>query len=110
MRIPRPLQFFCAVLMSMLISNVPSAAIAQGMISTSQLAAELSREEAQANVQNFLSRDDVRNELVTRGIAPEEVSARLANLSEAELRQLSGEIQEARAGGDILITILVVVL
>lgn len=80
------------------------------MISTQELAQSLSGDEARKELNDLLSRTDVRSELVARGLQPEEVSARLASLSETEIQQLSKDIQQARAGGDILVTILIVVL
>ena len=99
-----------AVAMSLFISNVPSTVLADGMVSTSEVVAGLTREEAKADIENLLSREDVQNELEKRGVSAQEISSRLASLSAEEMRQLSGQINEARAGGDILITILVVVL
>ncbi len=110
MRFSKGLSKFVAIFMAMFISNVPSTVFAEAMISTSVVAAELTRAQAQANVENILQRTDVRAELLKRGVAPDEITSRLASLSETELRELSGQMDQARAGGDILIAILVVVL
>ncbi len=110
MRISKRLSLFVSVTMSLLLSNIPSVAFAEGMISTSVVVAELNRVEEQKNVENFLQRNDVREELIKRGVAPDEVSSRLASLSTLELRQLSAQLDQARAGGDILVTVLLVVL
>lgn len=99
-----------AFAMSLFISNVPSTVMAEGMVSTSSVVAGLTRSEAQSNIEDLLQRDDVKAELAKRGVSADEISSRLASLSAEEMRQLSGQINEARAGGDILITILVVVL
>lgn len=109
MRIPKALRLFVCVFMSLFISNVPALA-ADGMISTSSAVADLSRAQAQQNVQNFVNQGEVRSELLKRGVSPDEVTSRLASLSEAEVKQLAGQIETARAGGDILWTILIVVL
>lgn len=108
----------CAV-MSFLISPIPSVAFAvsvdsvapkQGMISTNIVLNELSRAEAEQEVRSYLQTSEVKTELLKRGLSADEITARLAALSEQEIRDLSGQVQQARAGGDILITILVVVL
>ncbi len=98
-------------------SHVPNLALAEGlvssnqrMISTSFVLAEVSRGEAEKNIQDYISKSEVQSELMKHGISAAEVNSRLASLSESELRQLAGQVQEARAGGDILVTILVVVL
>jgi hypothetical protein len=99
-----------ALFMSALMSQVPSTALAGNMIPTSSVVAELSRAELQNDIESYLQEDQVRSELAKNGVSSEEISSRLASLSELELRQLAGQVQEARAGGDILMTILIVVL
>lgn len=107
----KPFKTIGSVAMCAFISNVPSVVIASpGMIPTHVFAEEMTRTQALQNVQNYLNRTDVQQALIERGLSPEEASSRLASLSEAELRQLSGQIEQARAGGDILVTILIVVL
>lgn len=92
-------------------SNLPAVAFAdQAMISTSTVVAKMDRAQAEKDVQNFLNEENVRKALIERGVSPDEVSSRLASLSETELKQLSGQVQQARAGGDILIAILIIVL
>jgi hypothetical protein len=92
-------------------SNAPAVVLADhAMIPTSTVVENLSRAQAEQNVQTFLSQENVRKALLERGVSPDEVSSRLASLSETELRQLSGQVQQARAGGDILVAILIIVL
>lgn len=105
------------LLMSFLISPVPNLAIAETvtrsqfeMISTSELMESLNRESDQQEVKKYLLEPEVQAALIKQGLTPEEASARLATLSSAEIKQLSGQIKEARAGGDILVVILLVVL
>ena len=104
-----------AICMSVLLSNLPAIAptevlAAPQMVPTSVLVSELSREQSEIKVLEFLSRDEVKDQLVARGLAPAEVSARVAALSDQELQQLTNQMNEARYGGDILVTILLVVL
>ncbi|MGE3975408.1 MAG: PA2779 family protein [Bdellovibrionales bacterium] len=80
------------------------------MISATSVAEHLTRVQAQEKLDNFLKRTDVREQLMAYGLSAEEASKRMASLSELELRQLAGQVEEARAGGDILIAVLVVVL
>lgn len=119
MRIPKFLQLFCIGLMSLLLTNLPSVAFAEtslqsstmsGMISTQAVVENLTRAEAKQNIENYLSRSDLRQKLIDHGVSPDEVSKRLATLSDSEMRQLSGQMDQARYGGDILIAILVIVL
>ncbi len=111
MKVPKYLKLFCIALMSLMMSNIPAVAFAEAqMISTTTLVNDLTRAQTEQKLQEFLSRSDVRQKLVEKGLSPEEASLRLASLSETELRQLSNQVDQAHAGGDILIAILVVVL
>jgi len=95
--------------MSILISNAPALAM-DTMVPTNVAVADLTRAQASQQVQNFMGDDQVRTELLKRGVSPDEVNQRLANLSDVEVKQLAGQIETARAGGDILWAILIIVL
>lgn len=112
-------RFWIAVFMSFVMGYVPTYATAQGvspvatgggMITTSAVIAELSRSEMEQSVRDAVKHEEVKNALLKNGVSPDEVSQRVASLSDSELRELSGQLNQARAGGDILVTILVVVL
>ncbi len=64
------------------------------------------------NVQAFLARDDVRQNLESLGVDPDSAAERAAQLSPAELAQLSGDIDSLPAAGGVLevLGILLVVL
>lgn len=101
----------CVVMSSAMMTVPAYAAEQQGMITTNQIIAQFDRAEAQRQIVEFVERADVRQALIDRGLAPDEVSQRLASLSEQELQQLSGQVAQAKAGGNgILIAILLVVL
>lgn len=107
------LRFFMAFVMS----NVPNVLMADNvngakaeMISANQVLEEITRAQAERNVRDYLEKTAVKNELQKNGISSDEAIARLSILSEQEIRQLSGQVNEARAGGDILVAILIVVL
>jgi len=117
MKTPNTLRTACAITMAVLMSNIPNVVFAETavnsaspMISATTVVQDLTRAQAMANVQSFLNKPEVKQELVKRGLSEKEAEMRLASLSESELRQLSGQVDQARAGGDILITILIVVL
>jgi hypothetical protein len=105
-----------AIAMSVLMTNIPYFAWAdalenhQGMITTSQVVEQMNRRETEQKVQEFLSRSEVRSEFVKRGVSPDEVSARIASLTDQELNQLSHQMDQARFGGDVIGILVVVVL
>lgn len=99
--------------MALMMSNLPQLAAAEtlpALIPTSVVVGELSRQQAEQNLQDLLSKDEVRDQLVKNGVSPDEASQRIASLSDVELKQLHTQVEQARAGGDILFTILIVVL
>ena len=108
-----------ALFMSFVMGYVPTYATAQGvapaaagggMITTSAVIADISRKPMEQNVLNALRHEDVKQALLQNGVSADEVGRRVASLSDSELRELSGQLNQARAGGDVLVTILVVVL
>ena len=66
----------------------------------------------------LLAREEVRAALLAQGLDPAEVQARVASLSEAEIREIAGRLETLPAGGDgfgtaiavLLIILLVVVI
>ncbi len=55
--------------------------------------------EDRRNLADFVARDDVREKFLEMGVEPAEVDQRLANLTDAEVTELSKHIDEAPAGG-----------
>lgn len=111
MKFSKPFTISCCLFMSTIMSDIPAMAVAApAMMGTQKLIEKLDRAQAQNDVENFLKREDVKQALLDRGVSPDEVSSRLASLSESEMRQLAGQVHEARAGGDLLVTILLIVL
>lgn len=105
------------LLMSVLISNIPNTVMADvllnstnDMISTKSVLFEINRETAENEIRNYLQQAEVQKVLIRQGISAEETSVRLASLSQREINQLYDQVKEARAGGDILITIILVLL
>jgi len=64
-------------------------------------------------VTEFLLRGDVQKELQSHGLAADQAVERVAAMSDTEVAQLAGRIDQAPAGGDILgilFTIFIVLL
>ena len=55
---------------------------------------------ARGRLVQYLDREDVRAALTAQGLDPEEARARVASLTDAEVRQLFGQLDELPAGGD----------
>ncbi len=64
-------------------------------------------------VSAFLARAEIRDALQAQGVSPEATTERVQAMSDAEVAQLAGRIDQAPAGGDILgvlFTIFIVLL
>lgn len=111
-----PLSLFLAFFMLQL--SVPYQPVMAAMISTDTCLdfTEVGQERDQ--IRQFLAQDVVRKAFISHGVMPEEVEARLAGLSDAEILEISKEIENLPAGGDgvglviavLLIVILVIVI
>jgi len=96
------------------LSGLPLTAQA-GIVTTGEF---ISSHTASANsnrerVGSFLARDDVRQALQTQGISPQAAVERVQAMSDAEVEQLAGRIDQAPAGGDVLgvlFTVFIVLL
>ena len=47
---------------------------------------------------SFLARDDIRGEMIQLGVDPAEATERVASLSDAEIEDIAGRIDELPAG------------
>ncbi|MBA2403987.1 MAG: PA2779 family protein [Bdellovibrionales bacterium] len=98
------------LMISFSLTEFPIMQAQAGMITTSEAISHMSRAEGERNVSEFLSRTDVKDQMVKLGVNPEEATRRLASLSDSEVRKLAGDIEKANAGGDGITGILVLVL
>jgi len=96
------LRIIAVVLSGLLVfvSLTPSASAA--VVSTQQVLSEQARDARVAAIQSRLARDDVRAALIELGVEPDQAQARVAALSDDELTQLEGELDELPAGGSAL--------
>lgn len=69
--------------------------------------------DSRATVNQFLARDEVRQALLGQGVTSQAALERVAAMSDSEVAQLAGRIDQAPAGGDvlgILFTVFIVLL
>lgn len=74
-----------------------------GIISTQEVT---SATEERAKVEAFLARDDVRQELEAQGVSSVVALDRVKMMTDEEVTQLAGRIDQAPAGGDVIGTIV----
>jgi len=86
--------------------SLPSYA---GIISTEQLLQQQLESLDRQSLITMLDRDDVRRQLVERGVDPDDAKMRIAALSDEQVREMKDGIGELPAGGGV-VGILVAVL
>lgn len=80
------------------------------MIGSQQVIQSEARDARIDRVAAILSREDVARQLVTFGVDPLAVQSRVGNMTDAELLELEGNLDQHVAGGDAIAIIGVVFL
>lgn len=80
-----------------------------GMIGTPEFLSGTQRAAQLDQVQAALARADVQQALVSLGVDPAAAGARVANLSDAELARVAGQLDSLPAGGDSLLAVIGIV-
>lgn len=102
---------FVVYLVCLAVLNLGSPLVAQAeLIGTLQAVEASTRAQDLATVNAALARDQVRTQFVALGVDPAQVDARVAALTDSELRALAGKVAEAPAGADALAVIGIVFL
>ncbi len=93
---------FVLMLSGLLIFGSFTPPAAAAVVSTQDVLSAQSRDARIASVQASLAREDVRAALIELGVQPDHAQARVASLTDEELTQLEGQIEELPAGGSAL--------
>ncbi|HCY14623.1 MAG: hypothetical protein A2Z93_12570 [Curvibacter sp. GWA2_64_110] len=94
------------------LAGLPLSAQA-GIVSSDEILSSSAVVANRDRVSNFLARDDVRQALQAQGVSPQAATQRVQAMSDAEVEQLAGRIDQAPAGGDVLgvlFTVFIVLL
>jgi hypothetical protein len=105
-----------AILMAM--TSMPIGIANAEMVTTDQIIEGSSATDDRARVTDFMLREDVQQQLTLLGVDPEEAARRVASLSDEEIQQIAGRLEELPAGeggvgivvGAILIIFLVLLV
>jgi hypothetical protein len=91
---------------------IPYQAALAALVDTEAAVDAASGNSARARLNAYLARGDVQAALRAQGIDPAEAEARVAGLTDAEINQIAGRLDELPAGGVLgfIILVLVVVL
>jgi len=112
----RTLAIGLAILMAVM--TLPAGLAQAKMVPTDQVIEQSTSSDDRTQVQDFLAREDVQQQLTLLGVDPEEAASRVAGLSDAEIQQIAGQLDELPAGegalgvvvGAILIIFLVLLI
>ena len=98
----------------MLVVSMPFGAVQAALVSTDQVLAAGDGAAERARVLAFLDRADVRQQIVALGVDPNEAAARVAALSDAQVREIAGHLDQLPAGqsavGAVIGAILIIFL
>jgi hypothetical protein len=102
----------------MLATSLPINFAQAAMVTTDQVVAQSELAGDRERVARFMAREDVRQQLLALGIDPDEAAQRTNTLSDDEVRQIAGKLDELPAGqgavgiivGAILIVLLVLLI
>ena len=90
----------------MVVVSLPVGYAQAGMVTTDQVLDAAELDQTREEIIQFLARDDVRRQLEALGVDPDEASARAANMTDAEVIQIAGQLEQLPAGQDALGAIL----
>ena len=90
----------------MVMVSMPFGYAQAGMVTTEQVLDAAAVEQTREEVVQFLARDDVRAQMEMLGIDPAEASERAANMTDAEVMEIAGQLDQLPAGEGALGAIL----
>lgn len=94
------IQRLCTLMVAICLSTLPVLQTANAAIIPTETAIEITNRQHQIDrVNDLLARDTVQSVLVDLGVNPDDASARVQSLTDAELQTLENRLAELPAGG-----------
>ena len=90
----------------MFVVSVPIGIASAGLIPTERVVESEAAAGDRTRIFDFLAREDVRAQMIELGVDPAVAVARIAGLSDAEIRDIAGRIDRLPAGQDFFGAIL----
>ena len=97
-----------AVLLSLLLALMPLLPAQAAMIGNEQIINQNQSQQTRDDLQQLLEQETAQQQLQAWGVDPEQISSRINSLTDAELARINRQVNELRAGGDILGILLVI--
>lgn len=92
----------------LVVASLPIGGARAGLVRTEQVMEQRTAAPARERVSAILLRGDVRQQLEALGVDRAEAIVRLASLTDQEVQQIAGRIDELPAGQSVLVGVLVV--
>ncbi|MEE8293759.1 MAG: PA2779 family protein [Kiloniellales bacterium] len=102
-----------AMAMLMAMTSMPIGVAKAEMVTTDQVIEQVDPPEDRSRAMDFMLREDVQQQLTILGVDPEEAARRVASLSDEEIQEIAGRLDELPAGeglGTIVGVILIIFL
>jgi len=99
-RLTKPVSHLVVIGLLALSLHIPAANAS--MIGTEAVIDSAQVQQDRARLHQVLNRDDVKAELIARGVDPAQVQARVDSLTDQEVQTLATKMDQMPAGGDAL--------
>jgi hypothetical protein len=96
------------VVAAIFVTSLPVGAARAGLVTTEQVVDATAAASDRERLAAVLLRDDVRQQMEALGVDRDEAMARLASLSDQEIQQIAGKIDELPAGQSFIAGVLIV--
>ena len=100
----RPVALLMAAVMFM--TSLPLFHAQAAMVATDSVIEQAVKADDRARVMEFMAREDVRRQMESLGIDPDEAAQRAESLSDEEIQQIAGQLDQLPAGQDTLIGVV----
>ncbi len=107
-RIAKPVSHL--VVLGLLVLGIHLPAAQAGLISTETVVNAEQVQQDRERLRDMLTREDVKNQLLARGVSPDQIEARVDGLTDSEVQTLAAKIDQLPAGAGVLEVALVVFL
>ena len=93
------ISLFMAIIM--LLISTPYQPLLATMVPTEATIYKIKDQDARDHLKTLISKNDIKNALISQGIDPDEAKARVDNLSDSEVIEVAGKIEQLPAGGGV---------
>jgi len=90
----------------MLLIAIPYQPLLAAMVPTEATIYQFKTQDARDHLKTLISRNDIKNALISQGIDPDEAKARVDSLSDSEVIEVADKIEQLPAGAGVFGAIL----